>query len=582
MRIIKIKPRAVGQVHPRNTMKYTIGIDFGTNSVRAIVVRLKDGISIGTGIYSYPSGKSGVLIDPENPHCARQNPADYHKGLEISVREAIAEATDTNITKDFSPSMVIGIGVDTTGSSPIPVDKNNIPLAFQQRWKDNLAAQCWLWKDHTSASEAKEITQLAKECRPHFVARCGNAYSSEWFWAKILHCLRTAPEVFEAAWSWVELADYIPAILSGINNPAKILRGVCAAGHKAMYSDDWGGLPDKEFLTKLDPRLADLRDRLFHQAWDVNSAAGSLCSHWAKTLGLPVGIPVAMGALDVHYGAIGSGVKPGMLTKSLGTSSCDCGVIAPRLNIDCIPGISGIVFGSILPGCYGIEAGQSAVGDIFKWWVEGICKGDGKLYLQLEKEAQELKPGESGLLALDWNNGNRSILGDPHLSGMILGLSLHSTQAEIYRTLIEATAFGSRIILARLKEYGVPLSHIVCCGGLAEKNSLLMQIYADILKCTMHVSQSDQSCALGAALVAAVLAGKENGGFASIKEAQEAMTGVKEKTFHPNPEAGRIYDELFDCYRSLHDSFGGVRSSVSLEPIMKKLLDIQKQTKTCL
>ncbi len=558
-------------------MNYTIGIDFGTNSVRAIIVRLKDGKSVGTGIYNYPSGKSGILVHPANPHCARQNPADYHEGLEKSVTAAIAQAEQSSGSEKFTPDSIIGIGVDTTGSSPIPVDKNNRPLAFDESWKDNLAAQCWLWKDHTSAAEAAEITELAKQLRPHYLERCGNVYSSEWLWAKILHCLRTDPGVFEAAWSWVELADYIPAILAGIHDPLQIKRGVCAAGHKAMYAEDWGGLPDKEFLAMLDPRLANLRERLYEKAWDVNTPAGLLSGQWANKLGIPAGIPVAMGALDVHYGAIGSGVKPGMLVKSMGTSSCDCGVIDSDTKLDTIPGISGIVLGSILPGCQGIEAGQSAVGDIFKWWVESVCEGDSATYARLEKEASALNPGESGLLALDWNNGNRTILGDPHLTGMIIGLSLFSTRAEIYRALIEATAFGSRVILERLKEYGIPVSHIVCCGGLAEKNSLLMQIYADISNCVMYVSRSDQSCALGAALVASVVAGEAKGGYASIEEAQAAMTGVKEKEFHPNPKSSKVYDELFECYRTLHDSFGGVRENISMGPIMKQLLKIQKR-----
>ena len=563
-------------------MSYTLGIDFGTNSVRAIVVRLRDGKSMGTGIFNYPSGKDGVLVDPKDPHCARQNPADYHEGLLQTVKVALetAAAETAKGGEDvFSADQVIGIGVDTTGSSPIPVDRENRPLALDERWKDNLAAQCWLWKDHTSAEEAALITEKALAERPQYMARCGNTYSSEWFWSKIWHCLKIAPDVFDNAHSWVELSDYIPALLCGVNDPLAVRRGVCAAGHKAMYADDWGGLPDKEFLSRLDPKLASLRDRLYERAYDQGEPAGTLCAEWAKKLGLAEGIPVAMGAFDVHYGAIGSGVEEGVLVKAMGTSTCDCGVMKFEGDVQDIPGICGIVKGSILPGYYGLEAGQSAVGDIFKWWVETVCQGSGETYARLQSEAEQLAPGEHGLLALDWNNGNRTILVDPYLTGLMVGLTLHSSQAEIYRALIEGTAFGARVILERLKEYGVPVERVVCCGGLAEKNALLMQIYADITGCVMQVSRSDQSCALGAALTAAVLAGVNKGGYDSFEEAQAAMTGVKEGAYHPDPEAQKIYDEVFGLYRKLHDGFGGLGGISNMGDVMKKLLQIQKQAK---
>lgn len=563
-------------------MSYTLGIDYGTNSVRAIVVRLLDGKSVGTGIFNYPSGKDGVLVDSKDPHCARQSPSDYHEGLVQSVKMALAAAVKQNAKAEGAPfavDMIVGIGVDTTGSSPIPVNRENQPLAFDERWKYNLAAQCWLWKDHTSAEEAAIITRKALTERPQFMARCGNTYSSEWFWAKLWHCLNTDPEVFENAYSWVELSDYIPALLCGIKDPLAVRRGVCAAGHKAMYADDWGGLPDKEFLAMLDPRLASLRDRLYDKAWDQSEPAGVLCLEWADKLGLPMGIPVAMGAFDVHYGAIGSGVEEGVLVKAMGTSTCDCGVMKLDGDVQDIPGICGIVKGSILPGYYGLEAGQSAVGDIFKWWVETVCQGSNETYARLQAEAEELAPGEHGLLALDWNNGNRSVLVDPYLTGLIVGLTLHSSQAEIYRALIEGTAFGARVILERLKEYGVPVTRVVCCGGLAEKNALLMQIYADITGCVMQVSHSDQSCALGAALTAAVLAGSKNGGYDSFEDAQAAMTGVKDVSYKPDPDAQKVYDELFLLYRKLHDGFGGVNGAEGMGDVMKKLLQIQKTAK---
>ncbi|HXO98445.1 MAG TPA: FGGY family carbohydrate kinase, partial [Chthoniobacterales bacterium] len=286
-------------------MAFTLGIDFGTNSVRAVVVDCSNGREIGSRVIDYPSGKRGVLLDPRDPNLARQNPGDYFYGLQRSVQGALAAASTV---VGFSRSEVIGIGVDTTGSSPLPVDLQNVPIGIAPELKDNLGAQCWLWKDHTSYAEAARITELAAKHRPQFIAKCGNTYSSEWFWSKIWHCLKSSPEVFDAAYSWVELADFIPSVLAGVNDPLKIKRGVCAAGHKALYADDWGGLPDREFLTLLDPKLADLRDRLYEKACDATTAAGNLSSEWAEKLELVEGIPIAIGEFDVHYGAIASGV----------------------------------------------------------------------------------------------------------------------------------------------------------------------------------------------------------------------------------------------------------------------------------
>jgi L-ribulokinase len=550
-------------------MSYSLGIDFGTNSVRALIVRCADGEELGTCVVDYPSGHQGVLLDPRDHHLARQHPGDHLFGLEKSVRGALAQARKV---KGFSPDKVVGIGVDTTGSSPIPVDARNVPLALQKRWARNLDAQCWLWKDHTAHREAAEITRLAAEIRPQYIAKCGNTYSSEWFWSKITHCLRTAPAVFRAAHSWVELADWIPSVLAGVADPRAVKRGVCCAGHKALYADDWGGLPDKEFLARIDPALADLRDRLYEKAYDATTAAGALCSEWARRLGLREGIPVAIGEMDVHYGAIGSGVAEGTLVKVIGTSTCDCGVVSADKAVPDIPGICGIVKGAILPGHYGLEAGQSAVGDIFKWYVE-VVLGDAKLHGALTAEAAKLKPGESGLLALDWNNGNRTILVDQLLTGLLAGQTLYTTKAEIYRALIEGTAFGARAIIERFKEYGVPIKRVVCAGGIAEKNPLLMQIYADVTGCTMLVAGSSQACALGAAISAAVLAGEH----ADFPSAQRRMTSLKKVAYRPRPAAQTVYGRLYDLYRALHDSFGGVNRAADLSQVMKELLRIKEE-----
>lgn len=546
---------------------FTIGIDYGTNSVRALVVRCSDGAELASCVVDYPSGHQGILLDPHDHLLARQHPGDYLLGLERSVKGALAIASGK---PGFSAAQVVGIGLDSTGSSPIPVDSRNQPLALGE-WRDSLNAQCWLWKDHTSWREAESITRLAAEHRPQFLAKCGGTYSSEWWWAKIWHCLNVEPAVFAAAFSWVELADWIPSVLAGVNDPREIKRGVCGAGHKALYADEWGGLPDKAFLAMLDPQLAGLRDRLYEQAFDAATPAGALDGSWADKLGLPAGIPIAIGEFDVHYGAIGCGVREGTLVKVIGTSTCDCGVAPADKAIRDIPGICGIVRGAILPGYFGIEAGQSAVGDIFKWWIEGVCGGSEALHAELTAEAATQRPGASGLLALDWNNGNRTILVDQRLTGLLLGQTLYTTRAEIYRALIEATAFGARAIIERIREYGVIIDRVVCTGGIAEKNPLLMQIYADVTGCTMLLANSSQTCALGSAVAAAVIAGAH----ADFPAAQQAMTSLRSTRYEPDPANQAVYDQLYRLYRDLHDSFGGMSKAADLSHVMKSLLDIK-------
>lgn len=556
-----------------NSMKCSLGLDFGTNSARCLIVRTDGRGEIASATVDYPSGEQGILLSASDPNLARQRPEDYLVSLEQATHKAIAQGKAAH--PDFDPTNVIGIGVDTTGSSPMPVTANNEALASDPDWRENLQAQCWLWKDHTSHAEAAKITEIATGARPQYLAKCGNTYSSEWWWSKIWHCLNVAPEVFEAAYSWVEIADWIPAQLTGVSDPRAIKRGVCAAGHKALYADDWGGLPDKEFLAMLSPELADLRDRLYQKAYDASETAGRLSSEWAERLGLPSGIPIAIGEVDVHFGAIGCGVDDGVLVKAIGTSSCDCTVASSDKNVPDVPGICGIVKGSILPGRLGIEAGQSAVGDIFKWWAEVVCQGDASLHAELEAEVAQHKAGQSGLLALDWNNGNRTVLVDPLLSGLLLGQSLHTTRAEIYRALIEATAYGARAIVERLEEYGVKVDRIVCCGGIAEKNATLMQIYADVLGREMQLAASSQACALGAAIGGAVVAGARAGGFDCYEDAQAVMTGVKGVNYQPRPAERAVYDELYKLYRDLHDAFGGVKQSANLSSVMKDLIRIR-------
>ena len=555
------------------SVKYTIGLDYGTNSVRALIVNVANGAEVAAAVWTYAHGTQGVVL-ARDPNLARQHPADYLTGAEVTIKQALAAAKKN--VKGFSPAQVIGIGVDTTGSTPLPVDKNGQPLVFQKKFANNPAALAWLWKDHTSVNEASEITALAKKMRPQYLAKCGGTYSSEWFWSKLLHCLRTAPEVFNAAHSWVELSDFVPASLTGTEHPEKFIAGVCAAGHKAMWNAKWGGYPDAAFLSKLNPKLAQLRSRLTPRVHTIDRAVGGLTAAWAKRTGLPAGIPVVVGAFDCHLGAVGSGVTPGTLVKIIGTSTCDISIAANTSKLADVPGLCGIVDGSVLPGYFGLEAGQSAVGDLFNWWVNYIQPHGEKLsHRKLDEAALKLAPGESGLLALDWNNGNRTVLVDQRLTGLLVGQTLYSTPAEVYRALIEATAFGALTIINRFEEYGVKISQIVNCGGIAEKSAITMQIYADVTGRPMKISRSAQTCALGSAIAAAVIAGAHK----DYTAAQKAMTGLKPIVYKPNAKAHATYKELYALYKQLHDAFGTSDGGGNLYGVMKKLIEIRSRVR---
>jgi len=566
--------------------KYTIGLDYGTNSCRALIVDIDDGTELASSVFLYPSGENGIILDSSDPNLARQNPEDYLDGITATILGAIQKAKKNNPT--FNSFNIVGIGVDTTGSSPIPVDKQGNPLSFSEKFKNNPNAMCWLWRDHTSFKEAQQITHLAEKIRPEYLAKIGGTYSSEWYWSKILHCKNIDSEIFNEAYSFVELCDYIPAVLTGEINPDKIKRSVCAAGHKAMYSSDWGGLPDEDFIQQLDSKLLNLRKNLFKKVYTSETEAGKLSAYWSKKLQLKKGISVAVGAFDAHMGAVGAGVKEGTLVKIMGTSTCDIMVQNNKNKLKDIPGVCGVVDGSVMEHHYGIEAGQSAVGDIFLWFVnhltpskygtrkideEGNIDFDEK-FENLQKEAEKLLPGESGLIALDWNNGNRTILTDVRLTGLMVGQTLHTSPHEIFRSLVEATAFGALKIINRIKEYDVEVKEIVNCGGLAIKSPFLMQIYADVTGIPMIISKSHQTPALGAAIFGAISAGE----FKDVKEAQKSMTST-DKIYMPIKKNHDVYIKLYKIYSKLHDSFGTKESSGSMYNIMKDLLDIRDEQK---
>lgn len=537
--------------------QFALGVDYGTQSVRALLVNVANGEEVGSAVWNYATGENGVWLDENDPLLARQNPQDYIDGFFASIQGAMANA-------GVDPSQVVGIGIDTTGSTPMPVDADGWPLALGA-FQGDLNAMAWLWKDHTAYAEAAEITALADERGEPYLAKCGGIYSSEWLWSKILHCTRVAPEVAAAAHSWVEVQDWIPGWITGNVHNDLLKRGVCAAGHKGMYHESWGGLPSEDFLAALDPRLDELRSRMYEEVHTVDQAAGFLTEEIAEKCGLRAGIPVAVGAFDAHLGAIGSGVKPGSLVKIMGTSTCD--VMVGDASTPDIPGVCGVVPGSVLPGLMGIEAGQSAVGDLFEWCASKLGTAS---HSDLTASAEKLRPGQTGLLALDWNNGNRTILVDPQLSGLLIGQTLHTTTAHIYRALIEATAFGARTIIERIEEYGVKIDEVIACGGISVKSPLVMQIYADVCNRPIKIARSEQTCALGAAMCGAVVAGAHPD-FAS---ATAAMTGVSDKIYMPNEDSVDIYGKLYSLYRQLHDAFGS-EGTTDLSYVMKELLAIR-------
>ncbi len=554
---------------------FAIGVDYGTNSCRALVVDVATGDELAQEVFPYPTGRDGIVGDDGDPLLARQHPGDYLEGFKASVFAAVRKA---GADDRFAPGRVVGIGIDTTGSTPIPVNSEGCPLALTPEFAGHPAAQGWLWKDHTSHEEAVAITDTARRRKEPYLDKCGGTYSSEWFWAKIWHCEKTAPDVFRAAFSWVEACDWIPAILTGNQDPLILRRSICAAGHKAMYATEWGGLPSVDFLNALSPSLGALRSRLYERAVPSDRVAGRLSAEMAAQVGLPPGIPVAVGGFDAHHGAVGAGIRPGRLVKILGTSSCDMLVAPSDARVPDIPGVCGIVPGSILPGMIGLEAGQSAVGDIFLWFARHLCPPEyasGNAIANLERAAADLAPGASGLMALDWNNGNRNVLADPLLSGLLIGQTLHTSAPEIFRALVEATAFGALTIVRRFEEYGVAVDEVVNCGGIAEKSPFTMQIYADVCNRPMKLGRSAQTCALGAAIFGAVV----GGAWPDTQQAQQHMTGVRKQEYRPVADNARRYETLYRIYRQLHDAFGRGGTGSGLERVMKDLIALRAQVR---
>lgn len=543
---------------------YTIGLDFGTDSVRCLIVNTENGEETASSVFEYPRWKKGLYCDP-GKNQFRQHPDDYMEGLVYTVREALEKSPPGTAER------VAALSADTTGSTPVAVDERGTPLSLTAGFRENPNAMFILWKDHTALQEAAEITGLARKWPTDYTMYEGGTYSSEWFWSKILHTLREDAAVLRSSWSWVEHCDWIPALLTGNTHPAHFRRSRCAAGHKAMWHPSFGGLPSEEFLTALDPLLAGLRDRLYRETYTCDVAAGLLSREWADRLGLPAGIPVGTGVLDAHMGSLGAEIKPYMATKVMGTSTCDMLVVPPAdMKDKLVRGICGQVDGSIVPGLTGLEAGQSAFGDIYAWFrnllawpvrhilpesdlLENKTKEEladwisGKILGRLGTEAAKIPLEESGILALDWLNGRRTPDADENLRGAITGLNLGSNAPKIFRALIEATAFGSKAINERFAEEGVRIDGVIALGGVARKSPFVMQVVCDVLNVPIKVARSEQACALGAAMSAAVVAGVHP----TIGIAQEKMGRGTETEYCPDPEKAAFYGHLYEKYRRL-------------------------------
>ena len=537
---------------------YVLGIDFGSDSVRALVIDARSGKELGSEVVDYPRWKKGLYCDP-GKNQFRQHPLDYVESLEASVKGALAKSGAG------AGKRVVGIGIDTTGSTPCAVDRAGMPLALTEPFKENPNAMFVLWKDHTGVKEAEEINTVARGWGgTDFTKYEGGIYSSEWFWAKILRVLREDKKVRQAAFSWVEHCDWMPALLTGATDPLTMPRSRCAAGHKAMWHAEWGGLPNEAFLAKVDPLLAGLKERLYAQTHTSDVKVGGLTREWAARLSLPEGTAVAVGAFDAHTGAVGGGITARTLTKIMGTSTCDM-IVAPEEEVAgrMVAGICGQVDGSIVPGMIGLEAGQSSFGDVYAWFasvlawpLEAVGAEGGeevkaairkRILPTLDREAEKIPIEETGLLALDWLNGRRTPDADQGLKGAVIGLSLGSTAPKIYRALIEATAFGSRAIVERFREQGVRIDQVVALGGIAQRSPIVMQISADVLNMPIKVAASEQTCALGAGMFAAVAAGL----YDTVEAAQKKMGSGFSKTYKPVAQNAKKYEALYRKYMEL-------------------------------
>ncbi|HTJ13204.1 MAG TPA: ribulokinase [Dinghuibacter sp.] len=533
---------------------YVIGMDFGTDSVRSIIVDAADGREIAASVFYYPRWKAGRYCDPaENRY--RQHPLDYIEGIEATVKDCVRQAGPEKARA------VRAISVDTTGSTPVAVDRSGTPLGLLPGFEEDPNALFVLWKDHTATREAAEINAHAARYETNYLRFVGGIYSSEWFWAKLLHVLRTDPRVRAATWSWVEHCDWVPFLLTGGTDVNAMKRSVCAAGHKALWAAEFGGLPPDSWFTALDPLLQGFTDRLFTDTYPADEAAGTLNAEWATRLGLPPDVRVGVGAFDAHMGAVGGQIEPYHLSKVMGTSTCDM-LVAPAADLGdtLVKGICGQVNGSVIPGLIGLEAGQSAFGDTYAWWRDVLLwpvrrflpaeQADAigeKLIGALTEAAAGLPVKEDDPLALDWLNGRRTPDANQEVRGAILGLDLSTDAPRLFKAWVEATCFGAKAIVDRFRQEGVPVNGLIGLGGVARKSPYIMQVMADVMDMPIRIHRSEQTCALGAAMFAATVAGV----YASVGEAMAAMGPGFDLEYRPDPVRAAVYARRYQRYLEL-------------------------------
>ncbi|WP_044517618.1 ribulokinase [Hymenobacter sp. DG25B] len=539
---------------------YVIGIDYGTDSVRALLVNARTGAEVAQAVHNYARWKTQRYCNAAKNQF-RQHPLDHIEGLEATVRR---------VAQQVPAEQIVGLAIDTTGSTPGPVNEQGVALALTPGFEENPNAMFVLWKDHTSLAEAAEINHKAKTWGGEdFTQFEGGIYSSEWFWAKIMHVTREDAAVAKAAYSWMEHCDWLTLLLTG-GDLATFKRSRCAAGHKAMWHESWGGLPSEEFLTLLEPQLGGLRQRLFEETYTANEVAGTLSEEWARRLGLTTKTVVAVGTFDAHAGAIAGEIEPYSMVKVMGTSTCDI-VVAPMKEVGgkLVPGICGQVNGSVIPGMLGLEAGQSAVGDLLAWFRQVIewplrtllplsanltaeqqaaleAEMSDRLFTELTKAAAAVNPEESAVLALDWVNGRRTPDANQALKGAIMNLTMGTSAPHIFRALVESICYGSRQIVERFEQEGIPIKQVIGLGGVAKKSSFLMQTLADVLNRPIKVAESDQAPALGSAMYAAVAAGIHP----DVLTAQRVMGSGFAETYTPNPARVADYQRRYEQYQA--------------------------------
>ena len=543
---------------------YVIGVDYGTDSVRSIIVNALTGEEIAASVFYYPRWKQGLFCNA-SLNQFRQHPLDYVEGLEYTIKDCLAKAGGNIATN------IKGISIDTTGSTPIAVDKQGTPLSLLPEFKDNPNAMFVLWKDHTSVKEAAEINIHATKFETNYLQFVGGIYSSEWFWSKLLFILREDKTIRDNIASWVEHCDWIPFLLTGGNDITKLKRGVCSAGHKALRAAEFGGLPPNDFFASLDPVLAGFTAKLFTETATSSEAAGIISTEWATRLGLPANVVIGIGAFDCHMGAVGGQIEPYYLSKVMGTSTCDM-LVAPIEEVDgkLIKGICGQVPGSIIPGMMGMEAGQSAFGDAYAWlknvlaWpVQNILSQTNlidtstaealkneitdKIITELSKEAAQIEIDEKTELAIDWQNGRRTPDANQLLKGAFTGLGLGTDAPRMFRALVEATCFGAKKIVDRFIEEGIPVKGLIGLGGVAKKSPFIMQMMADVMNMPIRIHKSEQTCALGAAMFAATASGI----YPKVEDAMQVMGQGFDAEYHPNQSLVSVYAKRYHQYTTL-------------------------------